>query len=57
MSEVFMAKDENGNKFAVKILQTKTKELRKRIGEMRNNLREGELAASFEHPNIVTPNE
>jgi len=50
---VYLAIDEKGQKYAVKILSQKTAEVRKKINSMRNNLTEGELAMTFDHPNII----
>jgi len=53
MSNVFLARDSKGNSFAVKILRKDTTDLRKKIDSMRGGKSEGELALSFQHPNIV----
>jgi len=53
MSDVFLAKDEKGNRFAVKILHKKARQLKEKIDQMRGGLKEGELAVTFDHPNII----
>ena len=53
MSDVFLAKDEKGNRFAVKVLDKKMIQLKEKIDAMRGGLKEGELAATFDHPNII----